>query len=180
MPVYDLCYVIVGGHEGRRHCPPTPRRRFKQKRPRAPRNFFIPAKWMMTVEVRGGWLAPVPPLLLLPPPPLKRFYLTRGGRITLPDEGTSLSSRTRERERFHTRIYVCATCVWINSTPLPFFLRSGVLGLGNRYEKKTRFKSIVFPSSLFQRMENNFFFLFFIFIFFFFPYREVNSFEIQW
>lgn len=113
--VYDLCYVIVGGREGRRHCPPTPRRRFKQKRPR---NFFIPAKWM-TVEIRGGWLAPVPPLLLLPPP-LKRSYLTRGGRMTLPDrEQASLPSLPYEGARTLSYTYVPPVCELTGLPSLP-------------------------------------------------------------
>lgn len=121
--LHDVCMLTLRngtimrrGPASCQHCPPTPRRRFKNGLAR--HETFIPSKWMMTVEVRGGWLAPVPPLLLLPP--LKRCYLTRGGRMTLGPTGNShsLPSPPVRRERVRTdgggRLlyeYVCATCV---------------------------------------------------------------------
>lgn len=94
--------IMRRGAASCQHCPPTPRRRFKQKNGLARHETFIPSKWMMTVEVRGGWLAPVPP----PLPPLKRCYLTRGGRMTLGPTGNSHSlpspSVRSQRERVRT------------------------------------------------------------------------------
>lgn len=180
--LHDVCMLTLRngtimrrGPASCQHCPPTPRRRFKQKNGLARHETFIPSKWMMTVEVRGGWLAPVPPLLLLPP--LKRCYLTRGGRMTLGPTGNSHSlpsppvRREREWERtegggFCTNTYVPPVCELRGLSPPFLDRRNGVLESSNRYEK-TRFKRIVFPffvpeSEIRTRMEveSDFLFLF--------------------
>lgn len=65
----------------------------------ARRETFIPAKWMMAVEVRTGWLAPVPLLVLLLLAAEKILSNTRWAYDASRRNRLYLPVRRRERKR---------------------------------------------------------------------------------